>query len=266
MAVENSAEVVAQNQLYWNTLAQHRRGQPVAFFRGGGSALDAHEVAAVGEVRGRRVLQLASSMGDESLTFAQMGAEVVAVDLAAAHLATGRGKARELGLPVTFIEGDMINLDPAIGDFDLVFISWGGICGAPDIDAWAKSVMPRLRPNGRLVISEHHPLWEVLAVSCPAELSVGGDYFTSARDGYADATKAPQITRAVGDPAVGCRSFVWNLGRVISAVLGAGLTVRSLEEFAEPDMYDGLGPLAADLPATYLLTATLPAHEDVLHG
>lgn len=124
----------------------------------------------------------------------------------------------------------------------------------------------RLRPNGRLVISGHHPLWEVLTVCRPAELSGSGVYFTSARDGYADATTAPQVTREVGDPAEGSRSYVWNLGHVISAVLGAGLTVRSQKEFVGPDMCDSLGPLAANLPATYLLTATLPAREDILHG
>lgn len=44
---------------------------------------------------------------------------------------------------------------------------------------------------------------------------------------------------------------------MVSAVLAAGLTVRSLQEFPDPDMYAGLGQGATYLPATYLLTASL---------
>lgn len=91
-------DVVGQNREYWNHLASHRHGEPVEFFRDGGSALTPEETAAIGDVEGRRVLQLACAVGDEALTFAQRGATVTAVDLAPAHLATGRAKARTLWL------------------------------------------------------------------------------------------------------------------------------------------------------------------------
>jgi hypothetical protein len=105
------------------------------------------------------------------------------------------------------------------------------------------------------VISEHHPLWEVLTVTGEETLTVSGDYFTAARDGYADPAKAPQITRELG-AQVQSRSYVWNLGALVSTLLSAGLTIRSLQEFPEADMYAGLGDQAAHIPATYLLTAT----------
>lgn len=78
-------DIVSQNKRYWESLAPHRLGEPVAFFQEGGSALTEDEVAAIGDVRGRRVLQLACSVGDEALTFAQCGAEVTAVDIVASH-------------------------------------------------------------------------------------------------------------------------------------------------------------------------------------
>jgi hypothetical protein len=36
---------------------------------------------------------------------------------------------------------------------------------APDIDAWARVVAERLRPGGRVLTSERHPIWEVATVS-----------------------------------------------------------------------------------------------------
>jgi SAM-dependent methyltransferase len=248
-------DVVSQNREYWDHLATHRHGQPVAFFLDGGSALTADEIAAVGDVQNRRVLQLACSVGDEALTFAQHGATVTAVDLAPAHLAVGRAKAKALGLDVTFIAQDMMTLDAQVTGFDVIYTSWGGLCWVPSITDWTRLVAGRLHPGGTLLISEHHPLWEVLTVRGDNALSVSGDYFGVGRDGYADPLKAPQITRQLGTPDVPHRSFVWSIGSVVSAVLDAGLTLRSLHEFAEPEMYPGLGEAAASVPATYLLTA-----------
>ncbi|HWD77567.1 MAG TPA: class I SAM-dependent methyltransferase, partial [Kribbella sp.] len=121
-----SSEVVSRNRIYWEQLAPHRPGEPLEFFLECGSALTEPELALVGDVRGRRVLQLACSVGDEALTFAQLGAVVTAVDLAPSHLASGRAKGQALGVQVDFIEQDMMTLDPAVTGFDLIYISWGG--------------------------------------------------------------------------------------------------------------------------------------------
>lgn len=255
MSTHEHNDVVARNRAYWEDLAPHRKGEPVEFFQRGGSALTAHEIAAVGDLAGRRVLQLACSVGDEALTFASLGAEVTAVDISPTHLATGREKASELGLSVEYLERDMNALDDDVGEFDIIYISWGGICWVPDLTAWTDRIARRLVPGGRLVISEHHPLWEVLSVEDDATLSVSGDYFDIRRDGYVDPMKAPQVTRELCQPSLPHSSFVWSIGAVISAVLDAGLKVTSFQEFPEPDMYAGLGANAQSIPATYLLGA-----------
>jgi SAM-dependent methyltransferase len=198
MPERNDAEVVGQNKKYWELLAPHRRGQPVEFFQAGESALTDAELNLVGDVRGQRVLHLAGSIGDESLTFAQRGADVTVVDISPSHLETGREKASALGLSVAFVEQDMMHLDPDITGFDIVYISSGGICWAPSISDWAALVADRLNDGGLLVVQEHHPLWEVLTVRGVGELSVTGDYFTAVRDGYIDPLKAPQVTQELG--------------------------------------------------------------------
>lgn len=179
------------------------------------------------------------------------------VDIAPSHLATGRAKAEALGLIVDFVEQDMMNLDLSVTGFDIVYISSGGLCWAPDISAWSALVADRLNAGGLLLIHEHHPLWEVLSVRGQGDVSVTGDYFNAGRDGYADPAKAPQVTRLLRVPEVSHRSYVWNLGSVINALLSAGFTLRSVQEFPEPEMYSGLGERAASVPATYLLAATL---------
>ncbi|WP_344233409.1 class I SAM-dependent methyltransferase [Kribbella hippodromi] len=251
-----SDDVVNQNRAYWELLAPHRHGEPLEFFQTGSSALTDDELAAVGEVRGRRVLQLACSVGDEALTFAQRGAVVTAVDIATPHLATGRAKAEALGVDVDFILQDMMTLDPQIAGFDVIYISWGGLCWVPNLTAWAHLVAGRLNPGGILVISEHHPLWEILSVREEGTLTVSDDYFGANSNESTDPLKAPEITRTIGNPDVPHQSFVWSIASVVTAALDAGLTIRSLQESPAPEMYPALGDQAHNLPATYLLTAT----------
>jgi 2-polyprenyl-3-methyl-5-hydroxy-6-metoxy-1,4-benzoquinol methylase len=254
----SDSEVVRQNRVYWEHLAPHRPGEPVEFFRTGGSALTDTELALVGDLTGRRVLHLACSVGDEAISFAQLGAEVTGVDIAPSHLATARAKAAAVGVSVTFIEADMTNLAPSLTGYDLIYISWGGICWVPDLRSWTRSLASRLTLGGTLLISEHHPLWEVLTVRGNNTLAVTADYFNAARDGYTDPSKAPQITRTLGTPALPHRSYVHSLGAVVTAVLDAGLTLSALQEHPYPDSYPGLGESADHIPATYLLTAKRP--------
>ncbi|MEU4194544.1 class I SAM-dependent methyltransferase [Kribbella sp. NPDC026611] len=255
--VEQS-EVVRQNREYWERLAPHRLGEPVRFFLEGGSALTDPELALLGDVRGRRVLHLACSVGDEAVTFAQRGATVTAVDIAPSHLATARSKAAAVGVDVDFVEQDMMTLDPSITGFDVIYISWGGLCWVPDLTSWTHSIADRLNPGGTLLISEHHPLWEVLTVRGDNTLSITTDYFGTPRDGYTDPLKAPQITQHLGTPDLPHRSYVHNLGAIVTATLTAGLTLTSLQELPHPESYPALGPQSTQLPATYHLTATRP--------
>jgi SAM-dependent methyltransferase len=248
-------DIVEQNHRYWDAIAPQRRGEPIGFFRGGGSALNDHEWSVIGDPHGLRVLQLAAGVGDESISLARRGAEVTAIDLAEAHLQTGREKAAALGAAVDYQQQDMMALPAELTGFDRVLISYGGLCWIPDLDRWAADLAGRLLPDGRVVISEHHPLWEVLSVAGDNRLAVSGDYFGFGRHGYADRLKAPQVTWRSEDPLPEHTSFVWGIGSVVTALLAAGLRIIALEEFADPEMYPGLGPTADLIPSSYLLCA-----------
>jgi hypothetical protein len=83
-----------------------------------------------------------------------------------------------------------------------------------------------------------------------------GDYFgRTPRDlRHTDVAKRP----AGATPDTDLTSFVWPVSQVLSAVLGAGLTIRRFAEGAASDMYRGLDPDPAWLPAYYVITASKP--------
>jgi SAM-dependent methyltransferase len=249
------AEIIAANRDSWNLIAPRRQGAAPEFYRGGGTALAPIELELAGDVVGRRVLQLACSTGDEVISWTLAGAIACGVDISEVHIGTARAKAAAVGVACDLRVGDMYDLAADLVDLDLMYISWGGICWAPDLKLWARIVAERLRPGGAVLISEHHPLWESLSVVGENSLTVRADYFESgAIRPTRDPAKAPIGGRDADAPPF--RSFLWSVGSVVTALLDAGLRIDALREAPVPEMYDGLGEAAAALPAVYYLKAT----------
>lgn len=253
----NIHDVIRANAESWDAIAPERHGAPPEFYRDGGTALEPIEIELAGDVRGKQVLQLACSTGDEVISWTRLGAIAHGIDISPVHIAKAQAKAAAVGLDCDLRIGDMFNLPEDLADLDLVYISWGGICWAPDVDLWARIVAERLTPGGAVLISEHHPLWEVMSVVGENTLSVRTDYFNRGTiEATRDPAKAPVGGR--GSDAPPLQSFVWSLGAVVTALLQAGLRIDALLELPEPDSYAGLGPAAAAIPAGYHIKATKP--------
>ena len=195
------AETIRANGEAWNAIAPMRDGQPADYYLAGGSALDAIEVALAGDVRGREVLQLACSTGDEVISWSMLGASAHGIDISQVHVDKAIAKATAVGAACDFRCADMFALPADLTDLDLVYISWGGVNWAPDIDTWAEAVASRLRPGGALLISEMHPLWFSLSVTGENALSVRADYFESGSVATTwDASKEPVGGRSIDGP------------------------------------------------------------------
>ncbi|WP_350349521.1 methyltransferase domain-containing protein [Agromyces sp. G08B096] len=135
--------------------------------RAGGSQLD--PIAAAGVARlfpegldAVRVLHLQCHFGSDTLSLANLGAEVIGLDFSVPAIEEARRMADELGLSrrARFIEGNVYDarrLLPEPESFDLVFVTWGTITWLPDVAEWAKIVAWFLKPGGRLYFADAHP-------------------------------------------------------------------------------------------------------------
>lgn len=258
MNEEPSSEIVQRNARRWEAMAAHRLGMPVAEHRAGISPLLPEELAVLGDLRGRRVLHLACAVCDEGIAMAMAGAIVTEVDIAPTHLRTGREKASALGVDVDLRLGNMMALDEDLRDFDLVYISSGGLCWVPDLDAWLTEVRKALAPGGRLLITEHHPLWEVLGVAGERHLTVLRDYFERRPlPPLPDASKSAIGKAETTGHADELHAFVWGIGPLASALLRNGFRIAALQELSDPEMYRGLGEAADCIPSVYLMLGEL---------
>ena len=84
---------------------------------------------------------------------------MVGVDLSDKSIAAARNLNNELGLNAEFVASDVLELIGKIDQkFDIVFTSYGTIGWLPNLDKWAKVISHHLKPKGKLVFVEFHPV------------------------------------------------------------------------------------------------------------
>lgn len=128
-------------------------------FLAGNTTLKQPELGLLGDVKGLRILHLQCHFGQDSLSLARMGAQVTGVDLSDVAIAKARSLATELQMDATFVHCDVYSAKEHLsGEFDLVFTSYGTIGWLPDLQRWADIVQHFLKPGGRFVMADFHPV------------------------------------------------------------------------------------------------------------
>jgi SAM-dependent methyltransferase len=122
--------------------------------RGSGEAF----AKSLGVKPGLRVLDLGCGDGTTAIPLAQLGADVLGVDIASNLVAAGNQRVTELGLKnISFQEGDACDLRPLEADaFDLV-VSVFGAMFAPKPFEVAKEMVRVTKPGGKIVMGNWIP-------------------------------------------------------------------------------------------------------------
>jgi len=236
------------NRAHWDALAAVH-GQDAYYDKdalvSGRDSLNELEAAAVGDVTGLDVLHLQCHIGFDSISLARRGARVTGADFSPKSLAAAAELATRAGVEVEWVEADATALPETLhGRFDVVYATSGVLCWIADIDAWMQSVASALRPGGRLVLVELHPLYLMVSSTDPLVLDFpyafdGGRTFDEPGS-YADAEADVAATTTV--------EYAHSLGEVVTAAVGAGLRIDALHEHldAARDLRGGLLPREAD--------------------
>jgi SAM-dependent methyltransferase len=157
---------------------------------------------------------------------ARMGATVVGVDLSDKAIDKATEIVGKMNLNAKFIQCDIYDLKNHLDEqFDIVFTSYGTIGWLPDMNRWAEIVSHFLKPGGKFVFVEFHP---VVWMFDDAFEKVSYNYFNAETiienetGTYADRTAEIEQTY-----------MMWNhdLGEVLTALMGNGLTLNQFKEF-----------------------------------
>ena len=174
----------------------------------------------MGEVSGKRVLELACGGAQNSVALTKWGAEVVALDISPKQLSHAATLRQRTGAAFDLVSGDMES--PTMfrpGSFDLVMSSFGWEF-IPDLGGCLERCAEIIRPGGQLVMSTVHPLsafdWNVANRS----LSVT-DYFNLPVEVWDDPVPeghSPGLT------------FFRTIEELVSSVINSGLFIERLIE------------------------------------
>lgn len=235
----------------------------VAFLRSGGVALMSVERELLGDLsRCARAIHLQCSHGLDALSLLNLGVqEVVGVDISEAMLAQASEKSRRLNARARWVRADVLDVPHDLdASADLVYTGGGALCWVMDLDRWAAVVRRLLRPGGRLFVHEGHPLnwvWDEMADR--HHLASGASYFdTEPRANAGFPARAVRRLAPPGQTVPPAWERQWTLGQVVTAVAGAGLRVRRLEEYPDQfwPQFDRIpAPELTRLPHTFALIA-----------
>lgn len=209
-------------------------------FLAGKNSLNKIEISELGNVKGRSLLHLQCHFGQDTLSFARMGAKVTGVDFSDEAIKNAKEMNDRLGLDAEFINCNVYDLKNHLDKkFDVIFTSYGVIGWLHDLNEWATLINHFLKPGGVFYIIEFHPMvW------------MFDDNFERIDYEYFKTEKPIEITSTTTyasstEKLSGVTEYSWNhdLSETINSLLHAGLKIEFIHEFPHspynifPDMY-----------------------------
>lgn len=190
----------------------------------------------VGDVKQARVLDLGCGSGTYSIWFAELGGQVVGLDVSETMIALARDRSRERGAQLDFRVADIREPLPfGEEEFDLVFTGTA-LHYVEDLEAAMKEAARVMKRDGRLVASVLHPMSTARFARAGSEEFEGPDpwegwYFGSPLRSI----ETPWL--AFGEVSIEGRRIQCHHHTVsdyFNAIRSAGLTITQLLEPAPP--------------------------------
>ena len=223
-------DYIEKNRNLWDNWARlhvDSKFYDMETFRKTRNSLKPVELEELGDVAGKTMLHLQCHFGQDSLSWAAKGAEVVGVDLSQEAVDTGNRLAAEMGLKARFVCSNVLDLmTHHQGAYDVVFTSYGVLHWLPDLARWAQVVAHFLEPGGIFYMVEFHPFARMLADD---GTSLAYPYFyqeTPDRFVETGSYAAPE-----SEYTAECFEWPHTLGDVISSLCQAGLRIEFMHEF-----------------------------------
>ncbi len=233
------------NRRSWNAATvkhNSHKGDQAKFLREGNSTLYPEDIELLGDVKDKTLLHLQCNSGQDTLSIVKhLGAEATGVDISDEAINFATTLAKDSEIPATFIRSDLYDwFTQNNTQFDVVYMSYGTLVWLSDLKTWARGVAKSLKKGGRYVLMEFHPLpftyefdWTLTydyMGGVHNTFDGVGDYVAASGGGLTPDGKPITDSEPFKNPHP-AHEFVWGLSDVISALLEAGLTLKTFREY-----------------------------------
>ncbi|MFC9598484.1 class I SAM-dependent methyltransferase [Peribacillus butanolivorans] len=204
----------------------------------------------MGDVTGKKITHLMGSNGVKAVALAIIGANVKVVDFSQENATFANELAKEADVSIEYIISDVLSLssEHVSEKQDLVLMELGVLHYLIDLQPLLEKIKMILKPGGRFILHEFHPISTKLITSNGKKHKVAGNYFAPAIENNEVA-----FSKHMPDEEKESLSKVvqrkWTIGELITAVGQSGLVIKVLEEEPNHKIHD------IGLPKTYTLVA-----------
>ena len=160
--MKDQSNYIALNKNAWNNKTEVHIASDFYDMKGfieGKSSLNSIELELLSDISNKKILHLQCHFGQDTMTFARMGAQATGIDFSEKAIEKATEFSKQLNLDTTFICCDIYEAPKCLNEqFDIVFTSYGTIGWFPDLDKWAKVVSHFLKPGGKFIMADFHPV------------------------------------------------------------------------------------------------------------
>ncbi len=194
-------------------------------------------------IEGRSVAQLCSNNGREIISLKNMGAgRCVGFDISDEAIGQANELAHAASVECEFVRTDLYDISSDFDQaFDLIFMSAGTLGWMPDLKSAFGVVARLLRPGGRFLIYEMHPVLDMFDSATDNPIEVLHSYWKT--DPYVG-----EGLDYLGDGSYKCPTaehwFHHTLGGIFGAIFENGMLVEAFTEY-DHDISEIFGKLAA---------------------
>lgn len=196
-------------------------------FLAGRSSLRAFELDEVGAVDGKRLLHLQCHFGQDTLSWARLGASVTGLDFSEPAIEHARRLAEEAGIDANFVAANVYDAADALDgqSFDILYTGLGALVWLPDIARWARVCADLVAPGGFVYLAEFHPIIDIFDDD---RLDVVEPYFREEGRRW----ETPGSYAALDAQTQNNATWEWThpIGEVVTALVEAGLQLEFLHE------------------------------------
>jgi SAM-dependent methyltransferase len=195
-------------------------------FLNGNSSLKEIELGLLGNIEGKTILHLQCHFGQDTISLSRLGAKAMGIDLSDEAIKAARQLALDADTDTEFICCNIYDLpEHLIRQFDIVFTSYGTIGWLPDLDKWASIISQFLKPGGKFIMAEFHPVVWMFDDNFE---KVAYNYFNNG-----PIVETENGTYANKEAAITQQYVMWNhsTAEVLTALLINGLEINAFNEF-----------------------------------